>query len=97
MDVSEADTLGGDSTMGVSNTGNVIPIEGAGLVEQVIALTGLSERDKPVVRHELDEILEVLELAGRDEQSLTLDDLRKTMLEYLEKTQESLYPDQEQL
>ncbi len=92
MDVSELNTLGGDSTMGVSNTGNVIPIDGAGLVEQVIALSGLSENDKPVVHHE---ILEILELAGRDERAVTLDDLRRTMLEYLENTHESLFPAQE--
>ena len=51
---------------------------GKELIETVVSLTDLPE---PEVREELDQILE---MSGRSSGELTLDELRKAMLIYLE-------------
>jgi len=57
---------------------------GQDLIHQVVSLTGLPES---WIRLELEPILESL---GQSKSQLTLDQLRETMLAYLELTQEDL-------
>jgi hypothetical protein len=67
-----------DVSMGESNS------SGQELIKTVVSLTGLPE---PVMRNELNEILEN---AGQTSHDLTLDQLREAMVAYLEALQASL-------
>lgn len=63
---------------------------GQELIDTVVSLTELPD---PLVREELDQILQ---LSGKNSGEVTLDELRKAMLIYLESLQSEMLSDDDQ-
>jgi hypothetical protein len=62
---------------------------GQELIDTVVSLTELPD---PLVREELDQILQ---LSGKNSEEVTLDELRKAMLIYLESLQSGLLDEED--